>query len=425
MNQTASSPGWANRWIGGFCAPGIFGGPIRDAAYASPATLDESLLLPAHLAQGKRDGHPAGAQRSADLAALWAALAGNAAVVLVRNVRQARTLLLQALAPAPGAVITLPANASHALVETVKRQMGVLRVSLAFAELDASLQLILTAASGITWLEPVAGQPVGGDYTGYVVDYAASVPTGTAPPVGAAAVLYGLHLHPAADRAGALLVFGDRALAGRVRAAMVESDHLSADQERRAFVQQQRLATVIDQQKAAVRRLWQGIDEAAGVVLQPYERLTALPHGVLVEIPAETEPAMFYWFARGENTPVRWLPELRPLHYAAAPTCPATAARLARWLLIPCGPVESEESIRHAVLGVVKTAEYLGVRWRTDPDRAAAYARVLDEIYGASHDAYRPVFDTAAAQPERVEQLLAHFQITSCRVPVAQKEQAQ
>lgn len=425
MNQSANSPDWANRWVGGFCAPGIFGGPIRDAAYASPTTLDESLLLPAHLAQGKRDDHPAGAHRSPDLAALWAELAGNAAVVLVRSVRQARTLLLQALASAPGAVITLPANASHALVETVKRQTGVLRASLAFAELDASLQPIPTAAPSITWLEPVAGQPVDGDDTGYVVDYATSVPAGVAPPAGAAAVLYGLHLHPAADQAGALLVFGDRALAGRVRSAMVESDHLSADQDRRAFVQQQRLVTVIDQQKVAVRRLCQGINEAAGVALKPFERLAALPHGVLVEIPAEAEPTLFYWFARGENTPVRWLPELRPLHYAAASTCPATAALLARWLLIPCGPEESEESIRHAVLGVVKTAEYLGVRWRTDPARAAAYARVLDEMYGAGHDAYRPMFDTAAAQPEQVEQLLAHFQITSCRVPVAQKEQAQ
>lgn len=425
MNQSASSPGWANRWIGGFCAPGIAGGPIRDANYASPATLDESLFLPAHLAQDNSEPVGAGAQRNADLAALWAELAGNAAVVLVRNVRQARTLLLRALASTPGAVITLPANAGHALVETAKRQTEVLRVSLAFAELDASLQLIPTAAPGVTWLEPVAGQPVEGDYSSFVVDYAASVPAGVAPPAGAAAVLYGLHLHPAADQAGALLVFGNYELATQVQAAMVASDHLSAEQERRAFVQQQRLVTVIDQQKATVRRLWQGIDEAAGVVLQPFERLAALPHGVLVEIPVEAEPTQFYWFARGENTPVRWLPELRPLHYAAALTCPSTAARLARWLLIPCGPEESEESIRHAVLGVVKTAEYLGVRWRTDPARAAAYARVLDEMYGAGHDAYRPVFDTAAAQPEQVEQLLAYFQSTSCRVPVAQKEQAQ
>jgi hypothetical protein len=71
----------------------------------------------------------------------------------------------------------------------------------------------------------------------------------------------------------------------------------------------------------------------------------------------------------------------------------ATAANLARWLLVPVGPDYTDAEIGHAVLGVVKASEYLGVRWRTDPARAAAYAALLTERYGPDHDAYRPVFE--------------------------------
>jgi hypothetical protein len=85
--SAANSPDWANRWIGGFCAPGIAGGPIRHAAYASPATLAESLGLPAHLRQESYNGGARRASVTVNLAALWAALAGDAPVVLVKNVR--------------------------------------------------------------------------------------------------------------------------------------------------------------------------------------------------------------------------------------------------------------------------------------------------------------------------------------------------
>ena len=70
----------------------------------------------------------------------------------------------------------------------------------------------------------------------------------------------------------------------------------------------------------------------------------------------------------------------------------ATGERLARWLLAPVGPAMSEEEVRHAVLGIVKAADYLGVRWYSDPQRAAWYATLLDERYGPGHDAYRPAF---------------------------------
>jgi len=99
---------------------------------------------------------------------------------------------------------------------------------------------------------------------------------------------------------------------------------------------------------------------------------------------------------------VHWLPELCPIHYAAARQGPDyldTARRLARWLLIPVGPDDSPAEIAHAVLGVVKAADYLGVRWRCDPVRAAAYARLMNEWYGPDHDAYRPIFSTAGPCP--------------------------
>lgn len=44
------------------------------------------------------------------------------------------------------------------------------------------------------------------------------------------------------------------------------------------------------------------------------------------------------------------------------------------------------------MLGVVKTAEYLGVRWYTNANRALEYAALMNEMYGEGHDAYRPVF---------------------------------
>jgi hypothetical protein len=60
--------------------------------------------------------------------------------------------------------------------------------------------------------------------------------------------------------------------------------------------------------------------------------------------------------------------------------------------LIPCGPDYTDEEVTHAVLGPVKVAEYLGLRWWTDPQYAAAYAREMIRRYGPDHDAYRPAF---------------------------------
>ena len=94
---------------------------------------------------------------------------------------------------------------------------------------------------------------------------------------------------------------------------------------------------------------------------------------------------------------MRWLPQIQPLHYAAlgsdgAPDHRETAANLARWLCVPVGPGYTFEEIKHGVLGIVKSAEYLGVRWRVNPAYAAEYAALMDRTYGTGHDAYRPLF---------------------------------
>ena len=34
---------WKNRWIGGFCAPGIYGMPVRDAGYQMRPTIAQLL----------------------------------------------------------------------------------------------------------------------------------------------------------------------------------------------------------------------------------------------------------------------------------------------------------------------------------------------------------------------------------------------
>jgi hypothetical protein len=64
---------------------------------------------------------------------------------------------------------------------------------------------------------------------------------------------------------------------------------------------------------------------------------------------------------------------------------------------VPAGPDDDEPALAQAVLGVVKAAEYLGVRWRTRPARAAAYAALLTSAYSPDHDAYWPAFDVPAS----------------------------
>jgi hypothetical protein len=219
--------------------------------------------------------------------------------------------------------------------------------------------------------------------------------------------LWGLHLGDEPSRTGALLAFGPDPVARRLRDAVATLlGPEDAPDPARALAQLRRLAGsagapgLAARQRAVLAEVRRGLAEAAGLELAPEPPL-GLAHGVAVRVPDEVDPATFFAYVAMENTPVRWLPLVRPPHHAALARGRregrATAAVLARWLLLPVGPDFSAEECSHTVLGVVKAAEYLGVRFRTDPRRAAEYAAAMEELYGRDHDAYRPAFPVPSA----------------------------
>ncbi len=311
---------------------------------------------------------------------------------------RARALLLGAVGVQPGEPVGLPANATRELAEVVKHHPAMPR----WLDLGPELTL-LAAAERLTGVRVVWAQPCGGAW-------AASAPEGTALLVdagdslpdlvptertGAVATIFGLHVGADPRRAGALVVCHDAALALALESLARPEDRPDAAL---ALAQLGRLAGpegLAARQRVALAAARQGLEQATGLPL-----LEAAP-GVLaqqiaVRVPEPCDAATFYAYVLGEQTPVRWLPALRPLHYAAirtdgAPAALATAGHLARVLLVPVGPDYTAEEIKHAVLGITKAADYLGVRWATDPSRAAWYADLMTEWYGADHDAYRPL----------------------------------
>jgi hypothetical protein len=340
------------------------------------------LLLPVGETQGD------GAELSVPATVLWSSLVGSD-VVLTGSVASARALLLRTLGIEPGVAVAVPANAQADLVEALKGH-GVRPI---FTELDPLLGLA-TGAGGppVTWANPATGLPVRATASaGWVIlDCADTWPNG--PLGGADALLCSLHLAPALDArgaVGALLAFRDPRLARRAAALRDLADR---PDERRAVSQALRARALLAQQRQRLAEVRRGLAEAAGLPLLPVSSSGGLPHGVAVQVPDESDVSTFLAYVRGEHTPVIWLPELQPLHRAAAASNRISAERLARWLLVPVWPDDSAEEIRHAVLGIVKAAEYLGVRWRTDPARAAWYAELMNEMYGPGHDAYRPAF---------------------------------
>jgi hypothetical protein len=366
--------------------------PVREPDYQAHPPLERILTLPAEVV-----AEPAA---PADALSAWAGLLGEPRIALVRGVERARALLLRAMAIQPGEPIALAANASRSVVEAIKRHGARPMMTGVGADLRPSLGVAQAAGARLFWRDPPAGLAPSMDPGGLEVwlDHADSLPRPTAPC--AETLLWGLHLGNEASEAGALVRFAD----SQLHAAFV--DLLTADDlpdPGRALAQCRRLAGRGGEAGLAARQLaaldetrW-GVEEAAGLPVLPLEGGSALAHHVAVQIPSESDPSTFYAYVLGENTPVRWLPEVRPIHPAALYESGAepllSAANLARWLLIPVGPDYTAEELRHAVLAVVKAAEYLGVRWRTAPARAAEYARQMDELYGPGHDAYRPVFD--------------------------------
>lgn len=370
---------WGTLWLGGFCPVGALGGlPVRGADYNAHPPLDNLLNLPSDTALN--------ADVTLETAeVVWSERLGGAMVVLVRDAYRARRLLHRAVGIQPGEWVGIPANASHDLAESVKHHKALPR----FLDFDAHLQLV-GGDTRFTWTQVVRGlwQPQNATW----LDLADTLPL---PGVAQrpAVTLYGLHLADA-DRPGALLVFTDIALYEAVRTLRQPQDTPDAAQ---ALAQCERLPGLAERQCANVVEVGRGLREAAGLVIHEPNGL-ALATGVAVQIPPESDVATFYAYVEQENTPVRWLPQIQPVHYAAlradgAPDHRRTAANLARWLYVPVGPDYTFEEIKHGVLGIVKSAEYLGVRWRTNPAYAAEYAALMDRTYGAGHDAYRPLFE--------------------------------
>lgn len=371
---------------------------MRESDY--PTTPPLAALLPLPPDAPRPPATPAAA-RSA-----WSSLLGGRPVLLVADVELARALLLRAAGVPRGTVVGVPANATDGLVGALKDHGARPR----FLPLDHALQPVPATtgdASEPFCLEPSPGSipaPSPGRSPLWV-DHPSSLP---APGHGhhwpePVIDLWPLHLTEDQAEAGALLAFPPDTAGSALRDTVARLLGPSGGPDPAAAVAQwqrwfgEPKTGLAGRQAANAAALSRGLREAAGLRLLPSATGAALRHGIALEIPAEVHPATFFAYVARENTPVRWLAMERPVHHAALrgadrPAAVATAELLARWLLIPVGPDDRETEIGHAVLGVVKAAEYLGVRFRADPARAASYAALLDEQYGPDHDAYRPAF---------------------------------
>ncbi len=234
------------------------------------------------------------------------------------------------------------------------------------------------------------------------VDYGFTLPaplTDGAAGLRGSATLWGLHL--SGDEHGALIAFSDPALYDAACASLTEDDAFTNMAQ--SVAQSERLAgegglaarlLAVD---AATR---EGMEAGAGMPMAPAVGRCSLPFGLAVRVPDEADLATFISYVRNENVDLDWLPEIQPMFYVAYQVTAdrerttRSAAHLARWIVAPLGPDFVDDEITHAVLGILKAAEYTGVRWYTDPERAQWYGDLMFEWYGPTHDAYRVQFDT-------------------------------
>jgi hypothetical protein len=259
-----------------------------------------------------------------------------------------------------------------------------------FAPLDASLRLEPPPGAGAraVWAQPVAGLPldVAPAEAAVWLDQSESLPL-RAPACDLA--VFGLHLSDDEHEAGALIVSHDRRIIDSIREPLDDARMPDAGA---ALAQYERCLQFATTQTAALVETTLGLQAACGLDVIDATHSEALAHGVAVQAPPECDAATFYAYVAAENTPVQWQTTLRPLHYRAAAEHRDTGANLARWFLVPVAPDAGEEELAHGVLGIAKAADYLGVRWRRDPQRAAWYADLMQQMYGPGHDAYRPAF---------------------------------
>lgn len=380
---------WRARWLGGFCPLGALQGlPVRGPDYQAHPPLSQAQFLPI-----PSNDEFAAAPELNQVLGCWSGALGNAPVVLVRNVALARQLLLQIAGIGAGDEVVVPVHASRPHIEAIKQGGATPR----FAPVDE--QLVLYAAAypnTLIWHQPIAGLFSAVHGSGPLwLDCSDTIPgCGRCP---AEVVLYGLHLSHNPAEAGALIVCRNDKLAWQLQQIMTPAQWPDL-----ALAQQQclRLGVLAYRQRLALAETWRGLDEAAGLPLLPLAD-APLAQGVAVQIPTIGDAATFLAYVQAENTPVRWLPEMRPVHYAAFQPdgrqekgmARNAAANLSRWLFVPVGPDYSDEEIKHGILGITKAADYLGLRWYTDPVQAADYAAMMNAFYGPEHDAYRPVFE--------------------------------
>lgn len=367
--------------------------PVRSADYPAHPSLRQVLILP-------EDREIPEATLGETLAA-WREYFGFAGpLVLVSTPDRARKLLMAALGVADKEPVAIPANTRRYLSEAVKRSGG----KPLFVELDAGLEFVPESpgleAARVLWAQPVGGMAPPAPLPGkvYLVDHGLTLPaplSADGPGLPGAATVFGLHLDD--DEGGALIAFSDADLAEKVVALMTPEDTPDAG---RALAQARRVA---GPDGLAARQLWLdaevrlGMEAGAGLPMA--QRADgALPHGLPVRVPEEADIATFISYVRNELVSLDWLPEVQPMFYVAYQVTqdPAltrrTAEHLARWVMPPIGPDFVDDEITHAVLGVLKAAEYTGVRWYTDPGRARWYGEMLVDWYGPEHDAYHPAF---------------------------------
>lgn len=324
-----------------------------------------------------------------DAEAAWSEALG-APAVLLGSVATARHAILDAAGVGKGDRVVLPVNATDSAVRAVVG-FGARPV---FRGLDGLAPEALPGAK-LIWRQPVAGLPTPPD-SGQreVIDHGDSVPAmASLEPGEERLAVFGLHLP--GEHAGAVVACGGDeggTLAERLRLARASDDPIDPSA---SLAQLDRLAgpdTLAGRQLAAVAELRRGLQEAAGLPLLDGVAV-GLPQGVAVRVPDGCDGGTFYAYVERENTPIRWLPLLRPAHFLAMRHADgmAMAEELARWLLVPAGPASGTDELAPSVLGIVKAAEYLGLRWITQPERAAAYARLLDRMYGPDRDGFRPL----------------------------------
>nr|MBA2450067.1 hypothetical protein [Chloroflexota bacterium] len=308
---------------------------MREPDYQAHPALDRVLTL-AHDAAPPTDASRA--------VAAWSVALARPRVLLVRSVARARALLLQAAGVEPGESVGVPANAGQSLVQALKAHAARPH----FLELGPDLAPIADpsrlAGVRIAWTEGIGGLATIPALPGISlwVDHADSLPipvgslesrvpspesngsaflTGDSPPAtGESMTLWGLHLSDAPAESGALLAFDEPDLHAAVAALLTSED---CPDSARALAQCRRLVGDQDQPGLAVRQqhrlaeTWRGLAEAAGLPLLPLDGASALAQHVAVRIPDEADVSTFYAYVAAENTPVRWLPLLRPLHHAA------------------------------------------------------------------------------------------------------------